>query len=200
MHSFPDSHPSRRISFLGALLLVCAGLAYRIAIPVFGLAWNSAPLMAIAFGGGLLLGMRSWWIPALALIASDLILGLIISGGGVGTYTLMSALIYTGAAWCGAWVGKSSRTWLVMWSGTLVSGIIFYIVANTFSWLTMPEYAKTLAGWWQSQTTGLPQYTPPAWAFLRNALLGDTFWCVIAGLLFLPHRLGAKEHQQSSAH
>ncbi len=191
--SFLSDGSEKRLPLIGALALVCLAIAYRIAIPVFSLPWHSAPLMAIAFGGGMLLGGRTWWIPALALVMSDAVLGLIYSGGGMGSYTVMSAMVYILAAWGGMMVGRKTDRWLAMWCGTLMSGVAFYVVANTFSWLSMPEYAKTLAGWWQSQTTGLPQYTPPAWAFLRSALIADTVWCVAAGLLWLPRRSAVGE-------
>jgi hypothetical protein len=45
-------------------------------------------------------------------------------------------------------------------------------------------YPQTFAGWWQSQTTGLPHIYPPAWHFLRNAMIGDAVWCLLASPLF----------------
>ena len=76
----------------------------------------------------------------------------------------------------------------MMWCGTLLSGVLFYAVANTFSWLYWPGYEKSLAGWWQCQTTGLPEFSPPAWVFLRNALIADTIWCALAGMVYVVFR------------
>ena len=78
--------------------------------------------------------------------------------------------------------------------GTLACSVLFYLGANTFSWAIGSGYAKTLAGWWQSQTVGLPGY-PPSILFLRNALIGDVFWCVLAAPLFFwePARLPGRE-------
>lgn len=140
--------------------------------------------MAVCFGGALLLGARFWWLPIVLLVGSDLFLGLT-RGTGVGNYTLMSAGFYAVVAFVASRFGQwSGRTWPALWCGTLLASVGFYVFANTFSWMVSPEYAKSIAGWWQSQTTGLPQYSPQAWVFLRNALIADTIWCVIAGLLF----------------
>jgi hypothetical protein len=48
--------------------------------------------------------------------------------------------------------------------------MLFYFITNTASWLNDPAYGKTLAGWIQALTTGLPNY-PSTWEFFRNTLL-----------------------------
>lgn len=176
------------LSPLWVIALVLLGAGYRVAVPVFGLPWNTAPLMAMAFGGGMLLGTRFWWVPALVLVVGDLAIGLLFPGDGIATYTLISALVYLAAAWCGGVAGRKAPIWPAMWCGTLLCGVLFYLVANTFSWAVLPGYAKSLAGWWQSQTTGLPEFSPPAWVFLRNSLIADTLWCLLAGLAYAAFR------------
>ncbi len=172
---------------LWILGLAALGAAYRVAVPVFDLPWNTAPFMAIAFGGGLLLGARFWWVPVLMLVASDLVLGLLNPGEGVAAYTLVSAVVIAGVAWLGALSSRRLPVWPALWCGTLLGGVFFYLVANTFSWIVLPEYAKTFQGWWQSQTTGLPPF-PPSWLFLRNSLIADTIWCGLAGVAILLSR------------
>lgn len=182
--------PARRaplsLGWIVALLLLGAG--YRVAAPLLDLPGNTAPLMAIAFGGAMLIGLRFWWVPLLLLLASDLLLGVFLPGGGMGGYTLMSALFYGAVAYVGAKAGRHLRLWPMMWCGTLLCGVLFYGLANTYSWLVLPEYPKSLAGWWQSQTTGLPQFSPPAWVFLRNSLIADSIWCGFAGLVYTAFR------------
>ncbi|HRQ90083.1 MAG TPA: hypothetical protein PLA50_14890 [Bacteroidia bacterium] len=175
-------------SFVWTLALVALGACYRVAAPVFEFPVNTAPLMALSFGGAMLLGWRFWWVPVAALLASDLALGWLLPGSGIGGYTLMSALLYAGSAWLGGFVGSKKTSWPALWFGTLGCGVLFYLAANTYAWLLTPDYAKTLAGWWQSQTTGLPQFSPPAWFFLRNSLIADTLWCGIAALVHLAVR------------
>ena len=128
------------------------------------------------------------------LFVSDWILGLT-SGMGLGTYSIVTGLAYTGAALAGAACHRYRGQWLALLGGTLACSVLFYVVANTFVWATAPGYAKTLAGWWQSQTVGLPGPWPPAWMFLRNALLGDIAWCLIAAPLFFwqPVRLPRRQ-------
>jgi len=158
---------------------------YRVAAPSFHIAVNTAPVMAVCFGGALLLGLRFWWIPILLLLVSDGILGLTHEGGGIGKYTLMSAAYYSLVAWVGSRAGRwSGKIWPMMWCGTLIASTGFYLFANTFAWVVSPEYMKTFAGWWQSQTVGLPQFSPPSWVFLRNAIIADTIWCALAGVIF----------------
>ena len=175
------------MKWLLPLLLLTVG--YRVAASSYDFLGNTAPLMAITFGGAMLLGVRFWWLPVVLLVASDLALGFIHGGGGgIGSYTLMSALFYVLVALIGGKAGRLERIWPMMWCGTLLCGVLFYAVANTYSWLAWPGYAMTPAGWWQAQTTGVPGINPPAWMFLRNALIADSIWCAVAGLLYLAQR------------
>ncbi len=174
-----------RVSWIAALLLLTVG--YRIGAADSESLANTAPLMAACFGGGLLLGWRFCWVPALLLLVGDLFLGLS-HGTGVGVYTLTSGLAYTGSACLGAAVGRRAKTnggrWWMMLGGTLACSVLFYLLGNTWAWMASPGYAKTLAGWWQSQTVGLPGPYPPSLYFLRNALIGDSIWCLLASPLF----------------
>lgn len=176
--------------WLGLLLLLTVAYRLYVAGSEQTSLMNTAPLMAMCFGGGLLLGFRFAWVPPVVLLASDLALGAF-AGTGPGLYTLMSAAVYVAAALAGAWLGSAKggalrQSWVAMFCGTLASSVIFYLVANTFSWALAPEfYSQTFAGWWQSQTvgTGIPGI-PPSTYFLRNAMIGDTVWCLLAGPLF----------------
>lgn len=183
----PDSKRLASLSPLWVICLVALGAGYRIAVPVFELPWNSAPLMALTFGGSLFLGARIWYLPALIMLISDLVLGWLYPGDGLAAYTLTSALFYLFTARVGAWAGERRSPWPTLWLGTLLSGVGFYLWSNTITWIVLPEYAKTLAGWWQCQTIGLPQFTP-AWVFLRNSLIADTLWCLLAGVIYVAFR------------
>ncbi|MEM7600899.1 MAG: DUF6580 family putative transport protein [Verrucomicrobiota bacterium] len=180
------SFSQRSLLLIGILLLVT--VVYRFFASHFDFLGNTAPLMAIAFGGALLLGARFWWLPVALLVASDLLLGVWHGGGGIGRHTLMSACFYLAVAWIAGRFGKSGKVWPMLWCGTLVCSVFFYVVANTFSWMVFTGYEKSLAGWWQAQTTGVPGVYPPAWTFLRNALIADSIWCAVAGLVVLVSR------------
>lgn len=177
-----------RLSLKGLIPLLILTVGYRVFASSFDYLGNTAPLMAIAFGGAMLLGVRYWWLPVALLLVSDLVLGLFHEGSGIGWYTVMSAGFYTVVAFIGGRAGSIEKIWPMMWCGTLLCGVFFYGVANTYSWATLPGYEGSLAGWWQSQTSGVPGVNPPAWMFLRNSLIADSIWCGIAGLLFFAQR------------
>ena len=178
----PSGGSKLSLRILVPLLLLT--VAYRLVASHYEILGNTAPLMAIAFGGALLLGARFWWAPVGLLLVSDLSLGWIHGSGGVGGYTLLSGCFYLLVAFFGARAGRREKIWPMMWCGTLLCGVLFYLVANTYAWAVWPGYEKSLIGWWQSQTVGVPGVTPPAWMFLRNSLMADTLWCGLAGLLF----------------
>lgn len=191
----PEEHtgketPVLKPSLVIALLVIT--VSYRVFASQFDFLGNTAPLMAIAFGGAMLLGPRFWILPVAFLILSDLVLGVVNGGGGIGGYTVMSVLFYLGVAWIGGQAGKGDKIWPTMWCGTLLCGVLFYLAANTYSFFAWPGYEKSLAGWWQSQTIGVPGINPPAWMFLRNALIADSIWCALAGLLFFTQRSSQK--------
>lgn len=177
-------------SLLFFLLIVTVG--YRIAASHYDFLGNTAPLMAIAFGGAFLLGARFWWVPVALLVASDLFLGFWHGAGGVGGYTFFSIGFYLCVAFVASRFSTRQHPWITLWCGTLTCSVLFYVLANTYSFAMWPGYEKSLAGWLQSQTTGVPGIQPPAWMFLRNALIADSIWCAIAGaLFFLDRRLGS---------
>lgn len=177
----PVSLPLSRWALIATLVLIT--VSYRVIAAQVPALSNTSPLMAIAFGGAMLLGRKAWFLPLFLLVLSDLVLGWLV-GTGWGAYTVMSALIYLIVGWAARQYAGSQHPRIALIGGTLLSGVFFYLIANTFSWALAPEYTKTLSGWWQSQTTGLPQYSPPSWFFLRQSLLADTVWCILAGWLF----------------
>jgi hypothetical protein len=63
--------------------------------------------------------------------------------------------------------------------------VLFHLVSNTVSFFIDPGYAKTLAGWWQCQTVGLPHFSPPTWVFTARQLVGDL---AFTGLFFAAFR------------
>jgi len=189
-----NASSSIRPSVALVLSLLLLTVAYRLGASHFPALGNTAPLMAIAFAGTLLLGRSGisggalrWlpWLPVLLLVASDLALGWWHGSGGVGSYTLFSAFFYVAVALSAVALGSFALRgggrgfWPLLWCGTLLWCVGFYFAANTLSWIVSPAYAKTLAGWWQSQTFGVPGY-PPSWMFLRNAILANTAWCALA--------------------
>jgi hypothetical protein len=84
----------------------------------------------------------------------------------------------------------------VLLSGGLLGALLFYFITNTASWLSDPGYPKTLAGWIQALTTGLPGY-PPTVAFFRNTLLsGGLFTGLFAAGMKLSDKLQPEAEEE----
>jgi len=137
---------------------------------------NFSATYAIVFCAGLYLsGQLGWIIPLVVLLGSDLLLSALFYAHG--DFSLRNFLIgqapnylaYAGLFGLGRWFG-AKRSWWRLLGGGVIGALLFYIVTNTAAWLTLAPYQKTLAGWLQAITTGLPGY-PPTWEFFRNTLL-----------------------------
>lgn len=159
------------------LILVAAG--WRVAAAWEPSLANFAPLMALAFCGGVYFRERRMWlVPFAALTLSDLYLdhyyasqfGYEWTFGAAGIRALCFALaIFLG------WAVSHRKNWLNLFAGTLGGALFFYLVTNTHAWWYDLSYAKTAAGWWQSMTVGHPQF-PPTLLFFRNSLASDLFF------------------------
>ena len=152
---------------------------------------NFSAAYAILFCAGFYLpGRLGWIIPLGVLAGSDLLLNLFFYTQGAfspARFVLDEApicLAYAGLILLGrAFAAK--RSWRMLLGGGLIWAVLFYIVTNTMAWLSSPGYAKTLAGWIQAVTVGLPGY-PPTWQFFRNTLLsGGLFTGLFAGAMKL---------------
>ena len=156
---------------------------------------NFAPVAAIVFCGACFLPRRLAAFVAIgSLLASDLILNARYAASTEGVHLadiyLSAAFFLRYAAFAalfalGWWMARRDKRSLApLVGGTIAGSLFFYLVSNTGAWLSTPEYAKSLAGWLQAQTTGLPGF-PPAWTFLRASLLSDLLF---TGLFILAVR------------
>jgi len=169
-----------------ALLLVLSAVVYRVAAALLihsGQAtWlsNFAPLAAIALCGAAYFPPRfKFTVPLGALFISDLILNYV-----YGATLLQMQMLghYIDLALVG-WIGftiQNRASFKTLLPASVLGSTIFYLVVNTFSWLSDPGYAKDFAGLIQAQTVGLPQYgSTPTWMFFRNTLLSDLFFTLL---------------------
>jgi len=162
-----------------AILLFAAAVLYRVALGLFGSgdSWmpNFAPVAAIALCGPLIFPRRlAIALPLAILLASDLVLNW---HYGVGSASLEMAARYAALlplAIAGSWLSGRRRAGEFLLASAIGS-TLFYLVTNSVSWATAPGYAKTVAGWWQALTVGLPGY-PPTWMFFRNSLVSDAIF------------------------
>jgi hypothetical protein len=184
-----------------AVFLVLFGAFYR----VFRLEFlpdlpNFAPLMAIAFCGGMFLpGRLAWTIPVGALLISDLFLN---AHYGVSLVSWSMPIVYACYV-LAVFIGTKLRGagLLAMLGATVANAVIFYLVTNTLAWWGNPQYMQTFAGLIQSLTVGLPGF-PPTWTFFRNSLAGDLiFTALFAGAFYLARNRSAEPNlcrQESS--
>lgn len=181
--------PPQSSSLWLPLLLVGLALLLRaVKSTEAGADWlpNFSPWMALVFAGTLLAPRKlgGWWVLALLLLVD-----VVLQGKVMLAYPLTFAVVY-GCLAVAAFAALSIRGRvgaLGLLGGVLACSLGFYVVTNTMSWLTLPEYSKSLSGWLQALTVGLPGF-PPTWTFLRNSLISDLGF---SALLVLAHNAEA---------
>jgi hypothetical protein len=170
-----------------AFILILSAVAYRIAAGLLihsGTAlWlsNFAPLAAIALCGAAYFPPKlKFAVPLGALFISDLVLNYVygaplLQAQMLGHYI---ALFLVGLIGFAIQNRASLKTLL---PASILGSTSFYLITNTFSWLSEPGYAKNFAGLIQAQTIGLPVFggTTPTWMFFRNTLLSDLFFTLL---------------------
>jgi hypothetical protein len=162
-----------------ALLLVLSVVVYRVTTGLLihsGAGWlsNFAPLAAIALCSGAYFPKKyKFSVPLLTLFISDVIVNL---QYGAPLLDLQIVVRYGALAFVG-YLGlllQRRASLKTLLPASIVGSMMFYVITNTFSWLSDPGYAKNFAGLIQSLTVGLPQYSAtPTWMFFRNSLVSD---------------------------
>jgi hypothetical protein len=153
--------------------------------PLQGYLWNFTPLTALILFGVALFPRRwvgvGFLLPILAMLGSDLILHLSYPEAPMNRFR-SRALIYGTFLLIGClafWLRYRRGVWDVV-GVSLTSSLLFFLITNFAVWvgadpkLPPPEgYEKTVRGLVECYSWALP--------FLRNAIVGDLFYC---GLLF----------------
>jgi hypothetical protein len=166
---------------------------------------NFSAAYALLFCAGLYVpGVLGWIAPIAVLVASDCVITPAFYHMHDFSWVRFcidqspNYLAYAGLIALGRMVG-ASRPWWLQVGGGLVGAMLFYLVTNTASWLAMPNYAKTLAGWIQALTRGTPGY-PPTWEFFRNTLIsGGLFTGLFVGAVKLTEASDAPEKNEQEA-
>ena len=168
-----------------ALILILAAVAYRIAAGLLihsGATWlsNFAPLAAIALCGAAYFPTKfKFTVPLGALFISDLFLNYVYAAPLIQSHMLSRyiALAVVGLLGFALQNRASVKTLL---PASIVGSTIFYLITNSFSWLSDPGYVKNFGGLIQALTVGLPEYSAtPTWMFFRNSLLSDLFFTLL---------------------
>lgn len=169
------------------IILLLAAVFYRLALALSGSAFtgtwaNFTPLVAIAFCGAMLFrGPARWLVPLGALFFSDILLYFVYPMSADIVTMLVRYLALGGIVLAAGHFGSLKATpqgWFRSLAGVTLCSLGFYLITNSFSWLLEPAYAKSLAGWVQAITVGVPGYVP-SWMFFRNALVGDLFFTAL---------------------
>jgi hypothetical protein len=116
-------------------------------------------------------GWMGWVLPMATIIITDILLNLFYYVESVMVPELISNWTILGLfVILAKWLARR-RSYGRVFLGTLVGALLFYLVSNTISWMTDPSYSKTIVGWVQALTVGLPGF-PPTWWFGLKSLLG----------------------------
>lgn len=138
-------------------------------------------------------GWMGWVLPLATIIVTDILLNVFaydvtVLDPRLVTNWMILALFVVLAKWL-----ARRRSYARVFLGTLFGALLFYLVSNSVSWMVNPAYAKTIAGWVQALTVGLPGF-PPTWVFGLKTLLGTgLFTGLFAGAMKLSEAMDATE-------
>ena len=138
-------------------------------------------------------GWMGWVLPLATIIVTDILLNVFaydvtVLDPRLFTNWMILALFVVLAKWL-----ARRRSYARVFLGTLFGALLFYLVSNSVSWMVNPAYAKTIAGWVQALTVGLPGF-PPTWVFGLKTLLGTgLFTGLFAGAMKLSEAMDATE-------
>ena len=137
-------------------------------------------------------GWMGWVLPLATIIVADILLNIFHYNMPVMMPELVVNWMILGLfVVLAKWMARH-RSYGRVFLGTLIGALLFYLVSNTVSWLVNPAYAKTIAGWIQALTVGLPGF-PPTWVFGLKSLLGTgLFTGLFAGAMKWSEALDAE--------
>lgn len=140
---------------------------------------NVSPVAAMALFGGAYFSDRrvAFLVPFLALLLSDLLLGL---------HDTM-VFVYAGFALTvviGIWAGGRLNAGRIV-TAILASSLLFFLITNFGAWLTSGLYPLTAEGLVQAYVAGIP--------FLQNSLIGNAAFTALlfGGFALLQRRVPA---------
>jgi hypothetical protein len=173
---------NQTLQTIAALALFAIAMTSRIYTAFAGthISWlqNFSPLAAICLCGAIYLPKKlAVILPVSIIFISDLVLNAhyhaaLFCPEMASRYFALALVI--GLGWA---IRKQGRLSMVV-PASLLGSIAFYLITNTASWFTDAGYQKTVAGWVQSLTTGLPGYMP-AWTFFRSSLVSDLLFTTL---------------------
>jgi len=194
----PHNAAVKRNLFWPSLLMIAVFLLSRwpgLMPPNFSAAY------ALVFCAGLYWpGLSGWIGPLAVLVVSDCVITPIfyhMHDFSWGRFLLDQSpnyLAYAGLIGLGRMLG-GKRPWWLLAGGGMMGAVLFYLVTNSTSWLTL-SYSKTFAGWIQALTQGMPGH-PPTWEFFRNTLTsGGLFTILFVGAVKMTENTEEQEQEK----
>ncbi len=158
---------------------------------------NFSAAYALAFCAGVYFPRHlAYWLPLGTLAVTDVLLNLFYyHTAPLNGYMLLNYPVYFALIWLGR-QHSARMPWIRLVLGGILGALVFYLFTNTAAWIQNPGYPKTLAGWIQALSTGIPGY-PPTWTFFRNTLLsGGLFTGLFAASMKLTAPSESKEEKK----
>lgn len=180
---FVYSLPDYFAFMLPALILVLVVTLYRVSYAIGGANadWaNFSPVAAVLLCSAAYLPRKAVFLAALGpLVGADIFLNAhyhapLLDTGMISRYFCFGLILLLG------FIARKQQQYktLLVFGLTFAGSCLFFLFTNTESWLALAGYQKTLQGWWQAMTAGLPGY-PPTLLFFRNTVLSDLFFTAV---------------------
>ena len=188
---------------IAGIALLIAAAVYRLLPVLLGVtteqsSWlpGFSPIAAIMLCGAACLPRRAAIaIPFAAVLLTDVVLNIHYGFAPLNLGMLVNVLAFSAIAALG-WQLRKHTDAATMLPAAIGTALFFFAVTNTYAWLALPAYAKTLAGWVQALTTGLPGFAP-TWTFLRNELISNLLFTAL--FLACIRRAEAPAHERAPA-
>lgn len=166
---------------------------------------NFSAAYAIMFCAGIYFPARlAWSVPLATLLMTDILIDIFAYPDThlpVSDYIKMmipSYIAYVAILILGRGLRNGNRSWFTLVGGGIIGAFVFYFVTNTAAWMSL-SYTKTLSGWIQALTTGLPGF-PSTWEFFRNSLMsGGLFTGLFVGAVKLFEPAESAEEKKEPA-
>ncbi len=136
---------------------------------------NFTPIAAMALFGGAYLGRKymAFVIPVAAMFLSDLILGFHMDMIAVYIGFAITVLI--------GWSIRNNISFGSVLSRSLFASLIFFLITNFSSWLTMGLYPMNFAGLMEAYVAGLAFFNNGSYgvSFFLNEVFGSLFYNLV---------------------
>ena len=131
---------------------------------------NISPLAALALCGGMLLPLRVAAVLTFGtFLISDIVLNLKYGFPLLNGYSIFLLFVFASLYVLGFAFGKKNQSrFIVLLVTTLFSSIVFYILANTVSFIYDPGYVKNIKGWLMANSTGLQDTLQPGFWYQNH--------------------------------